>query len=101
MGCLYNSQEAVWHDGEKITPEDVIWTFNTLMEKGHPFYKYYYEMSWRLSKINDNKVKFNFKGNTNLELPLIVGQLPVLPKHYWKIKILKKHLWIFHMEVAL
>ena len=37
-------------------------------------------------KENINKVRFNFKGNTNLELPLIVGQLPVLPKHYWANK---------------
>ena len=34
--------EAKWHDGKKITSDDVVWTFNTLMEKGHPFYKYYY-----------------------------------------------------------
>ena len=78
--------EAIWHDGKKITPEDVIWTFNTLMEKGHPFYKYYYGDVLEVVKINNNKVRFNFKGNTNLELPLIVGQLPVLPKHYWENK---------------
>ena len=78
--------EAIWHDGNKITPEDVIWTFNTLMEKGHPFYKYYYSDILNVKKINDNKVKFIFKGNSNLELPLIIGQLPVLPKHYWKDK---------------
>ena len=76
-------EEAVWHDGKKISPEDVIWTFNTLMEKGHPFYKYYYGDVVEVIQENDNKVRFNFKGNTNLELPLIVGQLPVLPKHYW------------------
>ena len=78
--------EAIWHDGKKITPEDVIWTFNTLMDKGHPFYKYYYEDVLEVIKINDSKVKFIFEGNTNLELPLIVGQLPVLPKHYWEDK---------------
>ncbi len=33
--------EAVWHDGKKISSDDVVWTFNTLMEKGHAFYKYY------------------------------------------------------------
>jgi len=76
-------KEAIWHDGKKITPEDVIWTFNTLMEKGHPFYKYYYGDVIEVIKESENKVKFIFKGNTNLELPLIVGQLPVLPKHYW------------------
>ena len=76
-------KEAIWHDGKKITPEDVIWTFNTLMKNGHPFYKYYYADVIEVIKESKNKVKFNFKGNTNLELPLIVGQLPVLPKHYW------------------
>ena len=35
-------KEAKWHDGKNITADDVVWTFNTLMEKGHPFYKYYY-----------------------------------------------------------
>ena len=79
-------EEAIWHDGKKITPEDVIWTFNTLIEKGHPFYKYYYGDVLNVIKINEDKVKFNFKGTTNLELPLIVGQLPVLPKHYWEDK---------------
>ena len=78
--------EAMWHDGKKITPEDVIWTFNTLIEKGHPFYKYYYADVLEVIKIDDDKVKFNFKGTTNLELPLIIGQLPVLPKHYWEDK---------------
>ncbi len=79
-------KEARWHDGKSVTPEDVIWTFNTLMEKGHPFYKYYYGDVVEVTKESDLKVRFNFKGNTNLELPLIVGQLPVLPKHYWENK---------------
>ena len=74
--------EAVWHDGKKISSDDVIWTFNTLMEKGHPFYKYYYGDVSEVIKVSENKVKFIFSTNTNKELPLIVGQLPVLPKHY-------------------
>ena len=79
-------KEAIWHDGKKITPDDVIWTFNTLITKGHPFYKYYYKDVLNVIKESENKVRFNFKINTNLELPLIVGQLPVLPKHYWQNK---------------
>ena len=79
-------KEARWQDGKKIIPEDVIWTFNTLMEKGHPFYKYYYGDVSDVIKLTDNKVKFVFSTNTNKELPLIVGQLPVLPKHYWENK---------------
>ena len=78
--------EAVWHDGKKISSDDVVWTFNTLMEKGHPFYKYYYGDVSEVMKISENKVKFIFSTNTNKELPLIVGQLPVLPKHYWEDK---------------
>ena len=78
--------EAVWHDGKKISTDDVVWTFNTLMEKGHPFYKYYYGDVSEVIKISENKVKFTFSTNTNKELPLIVGQLPVLPQHYWEDK---------------
>ena len=52
--------------------------------KRSPFYKYYYGDVVEVVKEGDLKVRFNFKGNTNLELPLIVGQLPVLPKHYWE-----------------
>ena len=83
-------EEAFWHDGKKITPEDVIWTFDTLMEKGHPFYKFYYADVEDVIKINNSKVKFNFKNSNNLELPLIVGQLPVLPKHFWLDKNFKE-----------
>ena len=79
-------EEAIWHDGKKITADDVIWTFNTLMEKGHPFYKYYYGDVSEVIKENERKVRFNFKSNTNKELVLITGQLPVLPKHYWENK---------------
>ena len=78
--------EAVWHDGKQISSDDVVWTFNTLMEKGHPFYKYYYGDVSEVIKISENKVKFIFSTNTNKELPLIVGQLPVLPQHYWEDK---------------
>ena len=79
-------EEAQWHDGKRITSDDVIWTFNTLMEKGHPFYGYYYGEVKEVIKISESKIKFLFKTNTNKELPLIVGQLPVLPKHYWENK---------------
>ena len=56
------------------------------MEKGHPFYKYYYGDVKEVIKEQENKVRFNFATNTNKELVLIVGQLPVLPKHYWENK---------------
>ena len=76
--------DARWHDGEPITVEDVIWTFNTLREKGEPFYRYYYSSVEKVQKTGDRSVKFSFKRGENRELPLIIGQLAVLPKHYWE-----------------
>ncbi len=76
--------EARWHDGEPVTAEDVIWTLETLKTKGHPFYRYYYKDLEKAEKIGPRKVKVTFGGGPNPELPLITGQLPVLPKHYWE-----------------
>ena len=77
--------KARFHDGEKINVDDVIFTFNTLIEKGAPFYKSYYGDIVEVKDLGDRRVKFNFReGTTNRELVLITGQLPVLPKHYWE-----------------
>ncbi len=83
---FYLRKEARWHDGKPITADDVIWTFNTLLEKGQPFFKFYYGSVEKAEKIDDLTVKFSFSDNTNRELPLIMGQLNVLPKHYWEDK---------------
>jgi len=76
--------EARWHDGEPITVEDVIWTFNTLVENGQPFYRFYYGNVSKVEKTGDRSVRFSFKEGVNRELPLILGQLTVLPKHWWE-----------------
>ena len=76
--------EARFHDGTPITADDVIWTFNALKEKGRPFYRFYYANIARAVKLSPHKVKFEFTGPPNRELPQITGQLPVLPKHYWE-----------------
>lgn len=80
------NKKARFHDGKKITPEDVVFTFNTLIKKGLPTYRKYYEDVVNAEKISENKVRFNFKSGDNPELALIVCQLPVLPKHYYKDK---------------
>ena len=77
-------KEARWHDGQPVTADDVIWTFNTLVEKGQPFYRYYYASVEKAEKIDARTVRFTFKPGENRELPLIMGQLAVLPKHYWQ-----------------
>lgn len=78
--------KARFHDGKAITAEDVVFTFNTLVEKGAPIYGYYYADVDKVEALDKQRVKFTFKNTENKELPLIVGQLPVLPKHYWKDK---------------
>lgn len=75
--------EARFHDGRPVTPEDVIWTYQTLLEKGQPFYRFYYGSVDQVEKRGERGVYFHFKPGTNRELPLILGQLPVLPKHWW------------------
>ena len=82
---VFNLREnARWHDGQPVTVDDVIWTFNTLMEKGDPGYRYYYAGVNKVEKTGPRSVKFTFQPGDNRELPLILGQLVVLPKHYWE-----------------
>jgi microcin C transport system substrate-binding protein len=73
--------EARWHDGKRITVDDVIWSFETLRDKGAPFYRYYYKNVKSVEPAGERRVKFTFDDTSNRELPLIVGQLPILPKH--------------------
>ncbi len=83
-------KEARWHDGMPVTADDVIWSFQTLREKGLPHYRGYYASVERTEKIDDRTVKFVFKPGENRELPLIVGDLTVLPKHYWESREFEK-----------
>ncbi|WP_081816651.1 extracellular solute-binding protein [Fodinicurvata fenggangensis] len=77
-------EEARWHDGEPISVEDVIFSLNLLREEGHPIYRQYYADVTAAEKTGPRKVRFTFSEGENLELPLIIGQLPILPKHYWE-----------------
>jgi microcin C transport system substrate-binding protein len=75
--------EARFHDGTPMTAEDVIWTFETLKTRGHPFYRSYYAHVASVTAEGPRRVRFTFSGGTNRELPLIVGQMPVLSKAWW------------------
>ena len=77
-------EEARWHDGRPVTVEDVIWTTETLTTKGHPFYRHYYADIAGVSQTGPRTVRFTFGDAVNRELPLIVGQIDVLPKHWWE-----------------
>ncbi len=78
---------AKFSDGTKVTSDDVIFSFKILMSKGHPAWKNYYSQVDEVLKINELEVQFNFSGETNRELPLIIGyQLPIFSKKYWSNK---------------
>ena len=77
-------REARWHDGVALTAEDVVWTFDTIKEKGHPFYKSYYGAVAKAEALDPHTVRFWFSEGNNAELPLIMGQMSVMPKHFWE-----------------
>ncbi len=83
-------KEARFHDGMPVTPEDVIWTFETLKTKGHPRFRLYYADVIRVEKVGERGVRFNFRSGDNRELPDIVGEMPVMSKAYWQNRDFEK-----------
>ena len=76
--------EARWHDGVPISAADVIFSFKTLTTQGIPFFRTFYADVDTVFAIDERRVKFQFQEGTNREMPLIVGQLRILPAHYWQ-----------------
>ena len=74
---------ARWHDGKPVTPGDVVFSFNTF-KANSPFYGAYYRHVLKVEKGVEREITFTFDGPGNRELPQIIGQLPVLPKHWWE-----------------
>ncbi len=74
---------ARWHDDTPITADDVKWTFDMLMEKGAPFFKAYFSDVKDVVVNDPARVTFHFKTADNRELPLVIAQMVVLPKHYY------------------
>ncbi|CDN56621.1 ABC-type oligopeptide transport system, periplasmic component [Neorhizobium galegae bv. officinalis bv. officinalis str. HAMBI 1141] len=78
-------QEAKWADGQPVTPEDVIFSLEKLKEHS-ALYSGYYRHVTGAEKTGDREVTFRFDEKNNRELPSIVGDFPVLPKHWWEGK---------------
>ncbi len=75
--------QAKWHDGEPITPEDVIFSLDAF-KKNHPQFSAYYRHVTKAEKTGEREVTFTFDAPGNRELPQIVGQLRVMPRHWWE-----------------
>src|SRR5436190_15858642 len=74
---------ARWHDGKPVTAEDVIFSFDAF-RKNSPRASFYYQHIVKAEKVGEYDVKFSFDSPGNRELPLITGQLNILPKHWWE-----------------
>lgn len=83
IGFILN-EKAKFSNGDPVTADDVVFSFNTLIEKGSPIYKIYYSDVDRVEKLDNHHVRFYFKENAkNRELPLILSQFKIFSaKHF-------------------
>lgn len=77
------NQKARFSDGTPILAKDVVFSFETLLQKGKIDFKRYYADVKSVKALNDLEVIFYFKTDSNKELPLILGQIPILPSHIY------------------
>ena len=76
--------EAKFADGSPVRAGDVVWSYETLCSKGQPFYQQYYAAVASAAAQGDRTVVFTLKPGAPREMPLILGQLAVLPETWWK-----------------
>lgn len=74
---------AKFSDGTSVTAEDVAWSYNMLMAQGRPSFQVQFGDVKDVEVTGERRVVFHFKSNENRELPLLVGGLPVMPKHFF------------------
>lgn len=74
---------ARWHDGTPITAEDVVWSFQVLKANSPRYIRYYQNVTEAVA-LNEREIEFRFDQKGNRELPHILGDLVVLPKHWWE-----------------
>jgi microcin C transport system substrate-binding protein len=81
---FYLRPDARFSDGESVNADDVIYSFKLLREQGAPFYRAYYADIETIEALDDKTVRFQFKHSNNRELALIIGEVAILPRHYWE-----------------
>jgi microcin C transport system substrate-binding protein len=75
---------AVFSDGTHVTASDVVWTFNTLITQGNPFFAGYYAGVASVAALDDETVVFHLKPGSGRDLPSNLGGIYVLPAHFWQ-----------------
>ncbi|WP_273198451.1 extracellular solute-binding protein [Pseudomonas sp.] len=81
--------EARFHDGTPITAYDVAFSYNLLLKEGHPQYRTNLQEVQRVDILGPKRIRFVFKRSGNPLLILRLGELPVLPQHYWATRDFK------------
>ncbi|WP_422020157.1 extracellular solute-binding protein [Pyruvatibacter mobilis] len=76
--------EAKFSDGTPVTVEDVIFSVETLRDQGRPNHKYYYGKVAAMEKVGERTVRLTFTEEGDREMPLIMGLMPILPKHVYE-----------------
>lgn len=81
---------AKFSDGTPVTVDDVIFTWETLKEKGKPFHRSYYSKVIKIERPDPQSITFVFNDEGDREIPLIMGLMPILPKHIFKDGVFEK-----------
>lgn len=76
--------KARFSDGEPVTADDVIYSLETLRDKGRPNYKTYYSKVSKIEKLGSRKLRLVFDASGDREIPLIMGLMPIIPKHVYE-----------------
>lgn len=76
--------ESRFHDGKPVTVDDVIFSLETLRDKGRPNHHTYYSQVTKIERVGPRGVKFSFGASADRELPLILGLMPILPRHWFR-----------------
>ncbi|MGI9392449.1 MAG: extracellular solute-binding protein [Parvibaculales bacterium] len=81
---FWMNPKARFSDGTRLGVKDVIFTFNLLRKEGRPNHRFYYNKVSHYERIGKHAIRFFFKEKNDRELPLIIGLMVVLPKHYYE-----------------
>ena len=84
--AFYINPQARFHDDTPVTAHDVKYSFDLLRAKGSTFYQQFYQDVDRVEVTSSDRALFLFKHGNNRELPLILGQMPILARHYWQTR---------------
>ncbi|CAM2800516.1 extracellular solute-binding protein [Helicobacter burdigaliensis] len=83
--------KARFNDGKEVSAFDVEFSFNLIARGDNPITSRYYKDIKEVIVVDKYTIRFNFSNSQNRELALILGDLPILPKHYYENKDLNKN----------